>query len=55
LGSTDPKVLNALNEWLVGDSIAVDDIQKMMAEAKSAQDQQRQQQEQKASGVKAPI
>jgi hypothetical protein len=54
-GSTDPKVLNALNEWLVGDSIAVDDIQKLMAEAISLHEQQRQQQEQKASGVKPQL
>jgi hypothetical protein len=52
IGSTDPKVLSVLDEWLVGDSIAVDDIQKLMAEVKTAQDLQRQQQEQKASGVK---
>jgi hypothetical protein len=52
IGSTDPKVLSAMNEWLVGDSIAVDDIQRLMAEVKAAQDLQRQQQEQKASGVK---
>lgn len=52
VGSTDPKVLSALNEWLVGDSIAVDDIQKLMADAKATQDEQRKQQEQKATGVK---
>jgi hypothetical protein len=52
IGSTDPKVLSVLDEWLVGDSIAVDDIQKLMAEAKTVQEQQRRQQEQKASGVK---
>jgi hypothetical protein len=55
IGSTDPKVLSALNEWLVGDSIAVDDIQNLMAEVKAAQDLQRQQQEQKASGVKPAL
>lgn len=55
IGSTDPKVLSVLDEWLVGDSIAVDDIQKLMAEAKAAQEQQRQQQEQKASGVKPAL
>ena len=46
---------SCLDEWLVGDSIAVDDIQKLMAEAKAAQEQQRQQQEQKASGVKPAL
>jgi hypothetical protein len=55
IGSTDPKVLSALNEWLVGDSIAVDDIQQLMAEAKTVQEQQRQQQEQKAAAVKLKL
>jgi len=53
--STNPNLLSALFEQLTGDSIAVDDIQKLMAEAKAAKEQQRQQQEQKASGVKAPL
>lgn len=53
--STNTNVLLGLLEQLVGDSIAADDIQKLMAEAKAVQEQQRQQQEQKASGVKAPL
>jgi hypothetical protein len=53
--STNPQVLSDLNEQLVGDSIAVDDIQKLMAKAKAEQERQRQQQEQKASGVKPPL
>jgi hypothetical protein len=52
---SNPHLLPVLFEELVGDSIAVDDIQKLMAEAKAAQEQQRQQQEQKASGVKPPL
>lgn len=56
--SSNPHLLSMLSEELVGDSIAVDDIQKLMAEAKAERErqlQQRQQQEQKASGVKAPL
>jgi hypothetical protein len=53
--STDTNVLLGLHEKLIGDSIAVDDIQKLMAEAKAVQDQQRQQQEQKASGAKPAL
>jgi hypothetical protein len=45
-------LLMSLHEELVGDSIAADDIQKLMADAKATQEQQRKQQEQKASGVK---
>lgn len=50
--STDTHLLSMLTEQLTGYSIAVDDIQKIAAEAKAAHEQQRQQQEQKASGVK---
>jgi hypothetical protein len=49
--STDTHLLSNLTEQLTGYSIAVDDIQKIAAEAKAAHEQQRQQQEQKASGV----
>lgn len=48
-------LLSELVEQLVGDSIAVDDIQKFIAEAKAEQERQRQEQNQKASGVKAPL
>ena len=48
-------LLSTLLEELVGHSIAVDDIQKLMAESKAVQEQQRQQQEQKALGVKPPL
>ena len=50
--SPDPHLLSVLLEQLTGHSMAVDDIQKLMADAKAAQEQQRQQQEQKATGVK---
>ena len=53
--ATDPQLLSTLNEQLIGDSIAVDDIQKIAAEVKADQEQLRQQQEQKASGVKPPL
>jgi hypothetical protein len=52
LPSTDTHLLQSLNEQIDGKSIAIDDIQKLMAEAKATKEQQRQQQEQKASGVK---
>ncbi|HEX3885413.1 MAG TPA: hypothetical protein VHW66_22355 [Stellaceae bacterium] len=48
-------LLSELDEHLVGDSIAVDDIQKLIAEAKAGMVQQRHRQEEKASGVKAPL
>ena len=48
--ATDPQLLSTLNEQLIGDSIAVDDIQKIAAEVKADQEQLRQQQEQKAWG-----
>jgi hypothetical protein len=50
--STDTHLLSNLTEQLTGYLIAVDDIQKIAAEAKAAHEQQRQQQEQKASDVK---
>jgi hypothetical protein len=53
--STNPHLLSNLFEQLVGHSIAVDDIRKTLAEAKAEKDQQRQQQEQKALGVKPPL
>jgi hypothetical protein len=53
--STNPHLLGQLSEKLTGDSIAVDDIQKLMAEVKAEQERQQQEQEQKASGVKAPL
>lgn len=49
---TDTHLLSMLTEQLTGYSIAVDDIQKIAAEAKAKQKQQRQQQEQNAPGVK---
>ena len=49
------KLLFRLSEQLMGDSMAVDDIQKLMAEATAAQGRQRQQQEQKASGVRPAL
>ena len=52
---SDPQLLSLLDEQLVGDSIATDDIQRLMAEAKTAQEQLHQHQEQKASGVKPPL
>jgi len=48
-------LLSELHEQLVGGSIAMDEIQKLMAEAKADRERQRQQQEQKASGVKPPL
>jgi hypothetical protein len=50
--SPDPHLLSYLLEQLTGHSMAVDDIQKLMADAKATQEQQRKRQEQKASGVK---
>jgi hypothetical protein len=52
---TGTGVLSRLREELIGDAIAVEDIQKLIAEAKGEQERQRQQQNQKASGVKAPL
>jgi hypothetical protein len=54
-GSSNPNLVSALDEQLVGDSIAADDIQKLMADAKAVQEQQRQQQERKAAGVKPSL
>jgi len=51
--ATDAHLLFLLDEKLTGNSIAVDDIQKLMAEAKA--EQERQLQQQKASGVKTPL
>jgi hypothetical protein len=48
-------LLLELHEQLVGDAIAMDDIQKLMAEAKAVQERQRQQQEQRASAAKVPL
>ncbi len=48
-------MLLGLDEELVGDSIAVDDIQKTAAEAKAVKERQRQQQDQKPSGVKTRL
>lgn len=45
LPSTDTHLLQSLNEQLDGKSIAADDIQKLMAEAKALKEQPRQQQE----------
>jgi hypothetical protein len=53
--SPDPHLLASLFEQLIGDSIAVDDIQKLTAEATAAQQRQRQQQEQRAAGVKPSL
>ena len=53
--SPDPHLLSVLIEQLTAHSIAADDIQKLMAEAKAAKEQQHLQQEQKASGVKPPL
>jgi hypothetical protein len=53
--SAGSNLISVLFEHLVGDPIAVDDIQKLMAKAKAEQERLRQQQEQKASGVRAPL
>lgn len=55
VSSPDTHLLVTLFEQLVGDSIAVGDIRKAMAEAKAEQDTQRQQREKKASGVKPAL
>jgi hypothetical protein len=52
LPSSDTHLLQTLAEEIDGKSIAADDIQKLIAEAKAAQDLQRQQLEKKASDVK---
>ena len=55
LTRSDQHLVSSMRVELIGESIAADDIQKTIAEAKAAQDRQRQQQEQKASGVKTPL
>lgn len=50
--SPDPHLLSVLLEQLTGHSMAVDDIQKVIAETKATQEQERKQQEQKSSSVK---
>jgi hypothetical protein len=53
--SSNTPLVRVLSEQLVGISIAVDDIQKLMADANTVQERQRQLQEQKASGVKPSL
>lgn len=52
LPATDTHMLQTLTEEIDGKSIAADDIQKLMADAKATQEQERKQQEQKSSSVK---